>query len=288
MYGRDPLVPPVYYEASPSRRRPSSPLRTIFGSVNWLIVAAFLAVLGLCVYALIAQPGQWQRPATIIFLLVGYIFSLCMHEWAHAATAVLGGDNSSSTASYLSFNPLRYLHPILSIVLPVVFLLIGGIPLPGGAVYLRRDLVRRRGWQSAISAAGPLMNILWVLILAIPFQFGIADQHPELASALAALGFIEVAVIILNLLPIPGLDGFGIIAPWLSREILAAVAPFYSYGFMILFFLLIAVRALDTLYINGVVGVLSRLRMDAVCYNFDYCFNYGLNALNFLRIGGGQ
>lgn len=266
-------------------------MRTIFGSVNWLIVAAFLVVLGLCVYALIAQPDRWQRPATIIFLLVGYIFSLCMHEWAHAATAVLGGDNSSSTASYLTFNPLRYLHPVLSIILPVVFLLIGGIPLPGGAVYLRRDLVRSRGWQSAISAAGPLMNILWVLALAIPFQFfNVVDRYPELAAALAALGFIEVAVIILNLLPIPGLDGFGIIAPWLSREAQEAVRPFYNYGFMILFFLLIAVRSLDTLYANAVLGILSHLRMDAICISpnsVDYCFNIGLNTLDFLRIGGG-
>jgi Zn-dependent protease len=266
-------------------------MRTIFGSVNWLIVAAFLVVLGLCVYALIAQPDRWQKPATIIFLLVGWVFSLCMHEWAHAATAVLGGDNSSSTASYLSFNPLRYLHPVMSIIIPVIILLIGGIPIPGGAVYLRRDLVRSRGWQSAISAAGPLMNILWAIALAIPFQLGVADQHPALAAALAALGFLEVAMTILNLLPIPGLDGFGIIAPWLSREAQAAVRPFYNYGVLILFFLLIAVRSLDTLYGNAVLGILSHVRMDAVCNGvngLDYCFNYGLNTLNFLRIGGGQ
>ena len=284
-------MPRAYYEAFPSRRRPSSPLRTIFGAVNWLIVAAFVVVMALCVYALIAQPDRWQRPATIVFLLVGYIFSLCMHEWAHAATSVLGGDNSASTASYLSFNPLKFLHPILSIVLPIVFLLIGGIPLPGGAVYLRRDLIRSRGWQSAVSAAGPLMNILWLLVLAIPFQFGVADRYPELTAALTALGYIEAAVIILNLLPIPGLDGFGIISPWLSREVQAAVAPFYTYGFMILFFLLFSVRSLDVVYINAVVGILSHLRMDAVCSFsgfFDYCFNTGLNTLNFLRVGGGQ
>ncbi|MGH2517964.1 MAG: hypothetical protein ACRDHP_20145, partial [Ktedonobacterales bacterium] len=110
MYGRDPLVPQAHYEAFQARQRPQSPLRVIFGSVNWFIVVAFIAVLAFCVYALIAQPDRWQRPATIVFLLVGYIFSLCMHEWAHAATAVLGGDNSANTASYLSFNPLKYLH----------------------------------------------------------------------------------------------------------------------------------------------------------------------------------
>lgn len=257
MYGRDPLVPQAFYQAFPSRRRPSSPLRTIFGSVNWLIVAAFLAVLALCVFALIAQPDRWLTPASIVFVIVGWIFSLCLHEWAHAATAVLGGDNSSATVSYLSFNPFKYLHPVLSIVLPVVFLLLGFIALPGGAVYLRRDLVRSRSWQSAISAAGPLMNIFVLIVLAIPFFLGMTFRFPALTKAIAALAFFQVAAIILNLLPIPGLDGFGIIAPWLSREVLAAVSPFYNYGMLILFFLLFAFRPLSAAYFNAVESVLS-------------------------------
>ena len=97
-------------------------------------------------------------PGTVGFIVFGWVFSLCLHEFAHAATAYLGGDHSDSTRSYLSFNPLKYLHPVFSIVLPLVFILLGGIALPGGAVYLNRNLVRSRGWQSAISLAGPLMN----------------------------------------------------------------------------------------------------------------------------------
>lgn len=260
MYGRDPLVPPAYYRTFPTQR--TSPWRKIFGSVNWLIVLAFLAVLALCVYALIAQPDRWHTPATVIFVIVGWIFSLCVHEWAHAATAVLGGDTSSATASYLSFNPLRFLHPVMSILLPVVFLLLGGIALPGGAVYLRRDLIRSRAWQSAISAAGPLTNILFVLLLAIPFNLGVADRYPALAAALGVLGLFEAIAVVLNLLPVPGLDGFGIIAPWLPRDILEAVRPFYNYGVLILFFLLITVRPLNDLFFQGVFNVLSFLHFD--------------------------
>lgn len=279
MYGRDPLVPQAFYEAFPTRRRPSSPGRKIFGSVNWLIVAAFLAVLALCVYALIAQPDHWQTPATIVFVIVGWIFSLCMHEWAHAATAVLGGDNSGATASYLSFNPLRYLHPVYSIILPVVFLLIGGIGLPGGAVYLRRDLVRSRTWQSAISAAGPLINIIWLLLLAVPFNLGVATKYPALAAALGALAFFEAIAILLNLLPIPGLDGFGIIAPWLSREVQMAVRPFYNYGVLILFFLLLAVRSLNEAFFNAVFNLLQFLHFDLASVLAGYF------TLQFLTIG---
>lgn len=279
VYGRDPLVPQAYHEAFQARRRPPSPARTIFGAVNWFIVAAFLAVLALCVYALIAQPEKWLKPATIIFVLVGWIFSLCVHEWAHAATAVLGGDNSPATMSYLSFNPLRYLHPVYSIILPVVFLLIGGIGLPGGAVYLRRDLVRSRGWQSAISAAGPLTNIVCVLLLAIPFNFGVVGRYPELAAALGALGFFEAIAILLNLLPIPGLDGFGIIAPWLSREAQAAVRPFYNYGVLILFFLLLTIQSLNQAFFTAVFHLLQFLHFDLISVLEGYF------TLQFLSLG---
>lgn len=278
MYGRDPLIPRAYYQAFPTRRR--SPWRKIFGAVNWWIVVAFLAVLALCIYALIAQPERWQTPATIVFVVVGWVFSLCIHEWAHAATAVLGGDTSSATASYLSFNPFRYLHPVFSILLPVLFLLIGGIALPGGAVYLRRDLVRSRAWQSAISAAGPLVNIVFVLLLAIPFNLGVAERYPALAAALGALGLFEAIAVILNLLPVPGLDGFGIIAPWLSREILAAVQPFYSYGVLILFFLLITVRPLNDLFFSAVFNVLQFLH-----FSLDSVYA-GYIELRILTLGG--
>src|SRR5207244_12367125 len=50
--------------------------------------------------------------------------------------------------SYLSLNPLKYTHPVLSIALPIVFLLIGGIGLPGGAVYLNERAIRTDWWRS--------------------------------------------------------------------------------------------------------------------------------------------
>ena len=136
----------VVYPGDPRRSR--NTVRALAAHVNWEIVAGFVIVLGFLSYVLATGNDVWRVPGTILLVLVGWIFSLCLHEFAHAATAFLGGDRSDSTATYLSFNPLKYLHPILSILLPVVFILLGGIGLPGGAVYLRRDLVRSRGWQS--------------------------------------------------------------------------------------------------------------------------------------------
>ena len=257
-----------------------SPVRFILRSVNWSIFSAFIGVMALCVAALITEPYRWGTAATIGLVLSGWIFSLCLHEFAHAATAVLGGDTSPSTASYLSFNPFKYLHPVYSIVLPVIFLLLGFLALPGGAVYLRRDLVRSRGWQSAISAAGPLMNLIFLALIAVPFVLGITVRYPALVPALAALAFFEAAATILNLIPFPGLDGFGIIAPWLSPQTLNTLAPFYSVGPIILFFLIWQISAINYMYFNAVFKALAFLHID------PYSALAGLQMFNFLNRGG--
>ena len=74
---------------------------------------------------------------TFIFVLVGWIFSLCLHEFAHAAVAFAGGDTSVREKGYLTFNPLRYVDPIASLFVPLVFLLLGGIGLllAAGGIY---------------------------------------------------------------------------------------------------------------------------------------------------------
>ena len=59
---------------------------------------------------------------TFTIVLIGWIFSLCLHEFSHAIVAYSGGDYTVREKGYLSFNPLKYTHPIFSIVLPIIFL----------------------------------------------------------------------------------------------------------------------------------------------------------------------
>ena len=64
---------------------------------------------------------------TFLVVIVGWIFSLCLHEFSHALVAYYGGDTSVRDKGYLTFNPLKYTHPVYSILLPMIFLLLGGI-----------------------------------------------------------------------------------------------------------------------------------------------------------------
>lgn len=259
MFNRDPYRSKIYYT---DNRRSRPVLLQIAGYISWGWVGVFVVLLGFFGFVLVQEQQSWLTPGIIGFVVVGWVFSLCLHEFGHAATAYLGGDHSDSTISYLSFNPFKYLHPVLSIVLPLVFILLGFIGLPGGAVYLRRDLVRSRGWQSMISLAGPLMNLLVLVVIGALFLTGVLNSHVELLIALAVLAFFQAAAIILNLLPIPGLDGFGVIQPWLSYEAQRAVMPFYNYGYLILFALLWLVPTVNVLYFTAVEGLMTLVRID--------------------------
>jgi Zn-dependent protease len=191
-----------------------------------------------------------------VFLMVicGWLLSLCLHEYAHALVAFLAGDRGVAERGYLRLNPLKYTHPVLSIVLPIIAVILGGIGLPGGAVWVDHTHITSKAKQSLISAAGPLTNVVFALVLAVPFLAGWGPQielsqfgqyqlvgtadHLEFWAALALLAFLQVTASVLNFLPVPGLDGGNILQPWLNAQYQRAYNLFAPYGFILLFALL--------------------------------------------------
>lgn len=152
-----------------------------------------------------------------VTILIIWVFALCLHEWAHAKVAFLGGDHSVVDKGYLSFNPLKYMEPFNSIVFPIIILLIGGIPLPGGAVWIETHRIRSREWLSLMSLAGPLANLILAIVFGAAFLFGLVPEIGPVGPILAISIYFQLFAAFLNLLPIPGLDGFGVLAPWLPH-----------------------------------------------------------------------
>src|SRR6476469_2049932 len=103
-------------------------------------------------------------------IIIAWVMSVVLHELGHGLVAYLGGDYTIRERGGLTLNPLQYIDPIFSLLVPAIIFLAGGIPLPGGVTYVRRDLIRSRAWQSAVSAAGPAMNFLIFLVCALPFH----------------------------------------------------------------------------------------------------------------------
>lgn len=168
-----------------------------------------------------------------VVIFFGWIFSLCLHEFGHAFVAYHGGDYTVKEKGYLSFNPLRYMDPFTSIILPLIFLFIGGIGLPGGAVYIETWRLRNRYWVSAVAMAGPAANALFAICLAILLRF-----LPSSLYILPGLNFLlvlQIWAILFNLIPLPPLDGWRIIEPYLSEALVMQVRSFGMFSILILF-----------------------------------------------------
>jgi len=194
----------------------------------------------------------------------GWITSVCIHEFGHALVAYLGGDRSVAAAGYLTLNPLKYTHPLLSIVLPLVFLFLGGFGLPGGAVYLDQNAMRSDRWRAFASAAGPLSNLLFAAVAASPFLLHLPDAgigNERFYAALAFLVFLQFSAIILNLLPIPPFDGFGIIAPWLSIELRVFAQRIGMLPLLLLSFFLWQGGPLSAVFWNAVYSLTGVLQV---------------------------
>lgn len=185
-------------------------------SLNFvLLLAAFVATGALLVFA-----PAYGAVGTFAFVLLGWVVGLCLHEFGHAFSAWRFGDHTIEQRGYLGLDPVRYINGPMSIALPVFILAIGGIALPGAAVLIRPDLIRERWQQSLVSLAGPVMT----LILAFGFYAwgqAIHADKPEslLGDALILLAFFHFMAFILNMLPLPGLDGFGAITPLLPQPL---------------------------------------------------------------------
>jgi len=153
---------------------------------------------------------------TFAFVMVGWLLSVMAHEFSHALVGWMGGDHTVKAKGYLNFDPRRYGNLQTALILPLLALALGGIGFPGGAVYLRNDLMRSRVWRAAAALAGPAATgaILLALALILWFWAGFGASL-DLYAALTMLAFLQATALILNLLPIPGLDGFGAIRPFL-------------------------------------------------------------------------
>jgi Zn-dependent protease len=221
------------------RRKPWPSLRgVIHVSPVFSLLIAITGISGVALWTGLLP--QFVGPLTILFVTAGWITSVCVHEFGHAVVAYLGGDSSVHSSGYLDLNPLRYTNVLLSLVMPVLFLLLGGIGLPGGAVYIDRGALRSRAWDSAVSVAGPLGTLVCLLLIATPFlvpghRDWITTTNAGFFEGLGFLGFIEVIALVLNLLPVPGLDGFGIIRPWLPYSVQGLANQYGQLGILAVF-----------------------------------------------------
>jgi Zn-dependent protease len=220
--------------------RPLYPRASVRPSPVFLAIVALTAVGGWLAWI---STAEYRAPlayaGVFVFVIAGWVVSLSLHEFGHAFTAWRFGDHDIAVRGYLTLNPFKYANPLLSLGLPVLITLLGGIGLPGGAVWVRTSFMTVRQ-KTIVSLAGPMMNVVLAAILLVAARLFYDPQHVVFWAGVAFLGFLQITGAVLNLLPIPGLDGYGAMEPHLSPETQRALEPAKPWAFFVFLLLLIA------------------------------------------------
>jgi len=170
-----------------------------------------------------------NKPLFMIFSMVTWLVGLVLHEFSHALVAYLSGDYTVLYKGYLTMNITRYTSAISSLLIPLIFLLLGGIGLPGGAVFIERDRIRTKWQDSLVSLAGPLASFACGLLCAIPFKFVEPADYADASDkrwfwyAFAFCVFFFFVATVLNSFPVPPFDGYGAIRPWLPERLVNTI-----------------------------------------------------------------
>ena len=196
------------------------------------------------------------------------IFAITLHEAAHGYVAKHFGDLTAFAQGRVSLNPVRHIDPVGTILLPLLTLLLGGIlfgwakPVPVNFSALRhpkQDML----W---VALAGPGANLFMALFWAFVIKLGISLPESDLARPMILMGEagikINVILMVLNLLPLPPLDGGRIAVSLLPHNIAYGFSKIEPYGFMILLLLLI------TGVLGAIIGPFISITIQLVVWFF--------------------
>ncbi len=167
------------------------------------------------------------------------LFAITLHEASHGYVAWRLGDDTAYRMGRVTFNPLKHVDPFGTVVLPIMLFIAGGVlfgwakPVPvnfGRLNRPRRDMV-------LVAAAGPASNLVLATISALGFHllpFASATLGNWLADALGKSILINLVLAVLNMLPLPPLDGGRVAVGLLPRSLAVPFARLERWGLLIL------------------------------------------------------
>lgn len=183
---------------------------------------------------------------TIAIAAIPILFAITLHEAAHGYVARHFGDMTAYQAGRISLNPLRHIDPVGTILLPLLTLVLGGIlfgwakPVPVNFAALRRPKQDMLWVAIAGPASNLLMALLWALVAKLAWSFP-GGYFAEPMLAMAQIGIqINVILMVLNLLPLPPLDGGRVAVSLLPHRQAYQLSRIEPYGIFILIFLVIS------------------------------------------------
>jgi Zn-dependent protease len=171
----------------------------------------------------------------IVVLIVAVLVSMSVHEFMHAFVGYKLGDSTAQEEGRLSLNPLRHIDPLMTLALPVITLVLFSAPiLAAKPVPFNPARIKYDEYGAALLAiAGPLSNLALAVLAALISSLLAAGSFVH--EVLEVFTYLNVALFVFNLVPIPPLDGSRVLyafAPDPVRRFMEMVEPF---GFFVIF-----------------------------------------------------
>jgi Zn-dependent protease len=208
--------------------------------------------------------------ARVFITFIVLLFSLTVHETAHAWTASRLGDQTARLMGRVSLNPIVHADIVGTVLFPLLAI-IGNMPLIGWAKpvpVLVKNLRRGRRDYVLVAAAGPASNLLLAVLASIglglitvsPMRVGEPNVSAPMASLLSTAILTNVLLAVFNMIPIPPLDGGNVLGGLLPQPLAAKYdALIRPYGFILLYALILT-RGFEYVVIPPARFILSWLQ----------------------------
>jgi Zn-dependent protease len=203
-----------------------------------------------------------QFQAAVIVVAIMLLIAFPVHEFSHAFAAFRLGDATAKMFGRLSLNPVVHFDPVGGLLLAISFIGSNGAfgfgwakPTPVNPLNLEGG---RRG-EAIVAAAGPISNLVLATAGAIPLRYFIGNENlraeaPMVGLILEQFVFINLILMVFNLIPIPPLDGSKVLFAFLDRRTEYQIRPFLEqYGMLVLLLLVFSS------FITGGESILSRV-----------------------------
>lgn len=180
----------------------------------------------------------------LLIWIIPLLFAITLHEVAHGWVASLLGDPTAKMLGRLTLNPLKHIDPIGTVLVPLTMVFLGGFvfgwakPVP----VTNENFKHRYRDMAFVALAGPLANLLmaigWAICAKLALMFSAGNASSGLSLALIYMGeigiLVNVSLFVLNLLPLPPLDGGRVLTYLLPKRWAWQFSKIEPYGFIIL------------------------------------------------------
>ena len=193
----------------------------------------------------------------LLIVLVVIVFSMMLHELAHGGVALLLGDTTAKEDGRLTLNPLKHLDPIMSVILPLVSYLLGGVVF-GGAKPVPVNSKELKGgvWGMALVAlAGPLTNFVLAFLSFLILELaGVGEESEILYTILLEMVFVNLGFGVFNLIPIPPLDGSRVLYAVMPDAVREFMDKMEKVGVIVVYILILVGGKFFSAYMSGAIN----------------------------------